>query len=76
MEESEMGKTILSDEEMDRLPLGRTGFWAMRKDGILYVNNQAREENAGIDHISDPGLAENEIILKKEPFFFAAVVVP
>ncbi len=33
-----MGKTILSDEEMDRLPLGMTGFWAMRNDGILYVD--------------------------------------
>jgi signal peptidase I len=49
--------------------VGVPGDHILIKDGILYVNNQAREENAGIDHISDPGLAEHEIVLKKDEYF-------
>lgn len=49
--------------------VGVPGDKIVIKDGILYVNGKAREENAGIDHISDAGLAENEIKLKKDEYF-------
>lgn len=40
------------------------------KDGILYVNDKAREEESvEIDHMETAGLAEREIKLKKDQYF-------
>ncbi len=33
-----MGKAILSDDDMKRLPLGMKSFSAMRNDGVIYVD--------------------------------------
>ncbi len=33
-----MGKALLSDDDMKRLPLGMQNFSAMRKDGVIYVD--------------------------------------
>ena len=33
-----MGKALLSDDDMKRLPLGMQSFSAMRKDGVIYVD--------------------------------------
>jgi signal peptidase I len=40
------------------------------KDGILYVNGKAREEESEyINHMEDAGLAEREISLSKDQYF-------
>ncbi|MCR4781157.1 MAG: signal peptidase I [Lachnospiraceae bacterium] len=49
--------------------VGVPGDHILIKDGILYVNNKAKEEETSVEHIENAGLAEHEIVLKDDEYF-------